>query len=78
MPTVPPNSRVVHESGGSPDGSEKLDAVSGEGLAPGEEVLVCNACTILGGTDGGRIKLYCTLKTMHKIHYDEIFSKEWV
>jgi hypothetical protein len=78
MPTVPPNPRDVSKSGGQNGGDEKLDAVHGQELVAGEEVLVCGAQNTLLSSDGGRIKLYCTLKGHHKVHYDEIFSKEWV
>jgi hypothetical protein len=77
MPKVPPDPGELHVAGGEDDGSVKLDAVQRGESASGQEVLVCEA-TNLAACDGGRVKLKCTLKGHHKIHYDAIFSKEWV
>jgi len=77
MPKLSSDPDNVHGSGKPGEGKPKLDAVRGKKLVSGEEILDCPATNLIA-CDGGRVQLTCTIKGHHKVHYDEIFSREWV
>ena len=76
MPNLQSEPDEVHGSGAQDDKSVgELASVSGQELVP-EENLICEAMSKVM-TENGILKVNCTIKKPHKIHYDEIFSKEW-
>jgi len=76
MPELQSAAGGVPGVGGAVHGEAELADVQAEQLADGTKILECGAETVIIA-DCGRMKLRCTLKGKHKMHFDGAFSKEW-